>query len=202
MEAVDRDLVLRRGGRPPLHPALRHVSPDPGYVGAYPPGVRENGGQYTHGAVWSVFAWAALGRADRAGELFALINPVNHAVTPLQAERYRVEPYVVAADIYSVDPYVGRGGWTWYTGSSGWMFRAGLEAVLGVHLPVTTCGWHPACPRGGTARRSGFAIAPRSTSSSCRTRTKAGADDRRGGRRGDWRAPTGCRWGTTAPPVT
>ena len=90
-----------------------------------------------------------MGRPDRAGELFALINPVNHAVTPLQAERYRVEPYVVAADIYSVEPYVGRGGWTWYTGSSGWMFRAGLEAVLGVHLTGDHVRLTPACRRVG-----------------------------------------------------
>lgn len=135
MEAADRELVLQEEEVARLFtPPFETSSPDPGYVGAYPPGVRENGGQYTHAAVWSVFAWAALGRADRAGELFALINPVNHAVTPLQAERYRVEPYVVAADVYSVEPYVGRGGWTWYTGSSGWLFRAGLEAVLGVCL--------------------------------------------------------------------
>jgi cyclic beta-1,2-glucan synthetase len=135
MEAADRELVLQEEEVARLFtPPFETSSPDPGYVGAYPPGVRENGGQYTHAAVWSVFAWAALGRADRAGELFALINPVNHAVTPLQAERYRVEPYVVAADVYSVEPYVGRGGWTWYTGSSGWLFRAGLEAVLGVRL--------------------------------------------------------------------
>jgi cyclic beta-1,2-glucan synthetase len=135
MEAVDRELVLHEEEIARLFtPPFEASSPDPGYVGAYPPGVRENGGQYTHAAVWSVFAWAVLGRAGRAGDLFAMINPVNHSVTPLQAERYRVEPYVLAADVYSEEPYVGRGGWTWYTGSSGWLFRAGLEAVLGLHL--------------------------------------------------------------------
>lgn len=106
--------------------------PDPGYIRAYPPGVRENGGQYTHGAVWSIFAWAALGRDDRAGEAFQLINPVNHALDATAAEDYRVEPYVLAADVYSVGPFAGRGGWTWYTGSAGWLYRAGLEAILGL----------------------------------------------------------------------
>ena len=106
--------------------------PDPGYIRAYPPGVRENGGQYTHGAVWSILAWAALGRDDRAGEAFQLINPVNHALDAEAAEGYRVEPYVLAADVYSVEPYAGRGGWTWYTGSAGWLYRAGLEAILGL----------------------------------------------------------------------
>jgi cyclic beta-1,2-glucan synthetase len=135
MEAAERELVLADHEVVRLFtPPFETSSPDPGYIRSYPPGVRENGGQYTHAAVWSIFAWARLGRADRAGRLFALINPVNHSVTPLQAERYRVEPYVVAADVYSVEPYVGRGGWSWYTGSSGWLFRAGLEAVLGVHL--------------------------------------------------------------------
>ncbi len=118
--------------------------PDPGYIRAYPPGVRENGGQYTHGAIWSILAWAALGRDDRAGEAFQLINPVNHALDREAAERYRVEPYVLAADVYSVEPYAGRGGWTWYTGSSGWLYRAGLEAILGVqrkgeHLEIRCC---------------------------------------------------------------
>ncbi|HSN44470.1 MAG TPA: hypothetical protein VLR88_10505, partial [Propionibacteriaceae bacterium] len=113
-------------------PPFEVSEPDPGYVRSYPPGVRENGGQYTHGALWSVFAWAALGREDRAAALFAHLNPANHALTPEAVERYRVEPYVVAADVYSVEPHVGRGGWTWYTGSAGWMYRAGLEAILGI----------------------------------------------------------------------
>ena len=114
-------------------PPFDTSEPDPGYIRAYPPGVRENGGQYTHGAIWSVFAWAALGRRDRAAEVFALLNPVNHALTPRTADTYRVEPYVVAADIYGEPPLVGRGGWTWYTGSAGWLYRAGVEAILGLH---------------------------------------------------------------------
>ncbi len=105
---------------------------DPGYIKAYPPGIRENGGQYTHGVIWSIFAHAALGQNERAMEIFSIINPINHAKSMKAVQIYKVEPYVVAADVYSVAPYVGRGGWTWYTGSAGWLYRAGLEAILGV----------------------------------------------------------------------
>ena len=105
---------------------------DPGYIKAYPPGIRENGGQYTHGVIWSIFAHAMLGEHDRAERLFAMINPINHTKTAEDARKYRVEPYVMAADVYAVAPQIGRGGWTWYTGSAGWMYRAGLEAVLGI----------------------------------------------------------------------
>jgi cyclic beta-1,2-glucan synthetase len=98
------------------------------------PGVRENGGQYTHAALWTVLAHARLGNGDRAEALFRMINPINHALDPESVERYRVEPYVVAADVYSQDRHVGRGGWTWYTGSAGWMYRVGVEALLGVTL--------------------------------------------------------------------
>lgn len=105
---------------------------DPGYLRAYPPGVRENGGQYSHAAMWSVLAFAELGDADTAVELFSMLNPIRHALTPAAAERYKVEPYVVAADVYSVAPHVGRGGWTWYTGAAGWMARAGIEGILGI----------------------------------------------------------------------
>ncbi len=105
---------------------------EPGYVKAYPPGIRENGGQYTHGVLWSIFAHAKLGEADRAHQLFSMINPINHARTSAETALYRVEPYVMAADVYSVAPHKGRGGWTWYTGSAGWMYRAGLEAILGI----------------------------------------------------------------------
>jgi cyclic beta-1,2-glucan synthetase len=105
---------------------------DPGYIKGYPPGLRENGGQYSHAAMWAILAFAALGSGDEAGALFALLNPINHARTPAEAERYKVEPYVVAADVYSVAPHVGRGGWTWYTGSAAWMYRAGIEGILGL----------------------------------------------------------------------
>jgi cyclic beta-1,2-glucan synthetase len=113
-------------------PPFDKTEKDPGYIKAYPPGVRENGGQYTHGVIWSIFAHAELGQAERASELFGMINPINHARTEREAMSYRVEPYVMAADVYSVAPHVGRGGWTWYTGSAGWMYRAGLEAILGI----------------------------------------------------------------------
>jgi len=106
--------------------------------------VRENGGQYTHAAAWTVIAYANLGEGDKAFSLFSLINPINHADTRANMYRYKVEPYVAAADIYSKPPHVGRGGWTWYTGSAGWMYRAGIESILGLHrqgayLLLTPC---------------------------------------------------------------
>ena len=113
-------------------PPFDQSAQEPGYVKAYPAGIRENGGQYTHGVIWSIFAHARLGQTDRAHQLFSMINPINHARTPEEAALYRVEPYVMAADVYSVAPHKGRGGWTWYTGSAGWMYRAGLEAILGI----------------------------------------------------------------------
>jgi cyclic beta-1,2-glucan synthetase len=113
-------------------PPFDKSAQEPGYVKAYPPGIRENGGQYTHGVIWSIFSHAQLGEAERAHQLFSMINPINHARTPEEIALYRVEPYVMAADVYSVEPHKGRGGWTWYTGSAGWMYRAGLEAILGI----------------------------------------------------------------------
>lgn len=113
---------------PPFDKTLR----DPGYIKGYPPGIRENGGQYTHGALWAVWAFAQLGQGDRAESLFRMLNPIYHADTPRKSAQYKVEPYVVAADVYGVPPHTGRGGWTWYTGSSGWMYRVGLEAILGI----------------------------------------------------------------------
>jgi cyclic beta-1,2-glucan synthetase len=125
--------------------------PDPGYVGAYPPGIRENGGQYTHAACWSVIAWAKLGEGDKAAALFALLNPINRTTTSGGVRRYKVEPYAIAADIYAQPPHVGRGGWTWYTGSSGWLYRAGLEAILGLKLEGETLRIDP-CHAAGLAR--------------------------------------------------
>jgi cyclic beta-1,2-glucan synthetase len=109
--------------------------------------VRENGGQYTHAAVWSAIAFAMLGDGDRAGELFAMLNPINHARTGAAVQRYKVEPYVVAADVYAEPPHVGRGGWTWYTGSAGWMYRAGLESILGFRLRGAQLVIDPCIPR-------------------------------------------------------
>ena len=117
-----------------LTPPFDTMEPSPGYIRGYLPGVRENGGQYTHAALWNVLAFAQLGDGDRAAELFSLLNPVNHGRTAEEVARYRAEPYVVAADVYSVPPHTGRGGWTWYTGSAGWMYRVGIEAILGITL--------------------------------------------------------------------
>lgn len=119
---------------------------EPGYIKGYPPGVRENGGQYTHGAIWSVFAFSALGQGDRAGALFSMLNPITHANSPEKLARYKVEPYVACADVYSVAPHIGRGGWTWYTGSAAWLYRAGLEAILGFHLQGQTLQMTPCIP--------------------------------------------------------
>jgi cyclic beta-1,2-glucan synthetase len=115
-------------------PPFDKTTHDPGYIKGYPPGVRENGGQYTHAATWSVMAFAALGDGDKAAELFSLLNPISHSRTRADAYRYKVEPYVVCADIYSTAPHVGRGGWTWYTGSAGWLQRAGVESLLGLRF--------------------------------------------------------------------
>lgn len=109
---------------------------DPGYIKGYPSGLRENGGQYSHAAMWAILAQARLGDGDAAHALFALVNPINHAATPADAQRYKVEPYVIAADVYGTPPHEGRGGWTWYTGSAGWMQRAGIEGLVG----LTRCG--------------------------------------------------------------
>ena len=113
-------------------PPFDRTPHDPGYIKGYPPGLRENGGQYSHAAMWAIMAQAKRGDGDAAGALFALLNPINHALTPAEAHRYKVEPYVVAADIYSTAPHEGRGGWTWYTGSAAWMYRAGIEGLLGL----------------------------------------------------------------------
>lgn len=119
---------------------------DPGYIKGYPPGLRENGGQYTHAALWALLAYARQGDGDRAAGLFSLLNPINHARSPEEVERYRVEPYVVAADVYSVAPHVGRGGWTWYTGSAAWMYRAGIEGILGLQREGRCVAVSPCIP--------------------------------------------------------
>jgi cellobiose phosphorylase len=133
-----------------LDPPFDTSDLNPGYIKGYVPGVRENGGQYTHSAIWTVMARAALGNCDRAWELFSLINPVSHGATPAGIARYRVEPYVVAADVYGVEPHTGRGGWTWYTGSAGWMYRLIVESLLGLRLEVDTLFMSPCLPAGWT----------------------------------------------------
>ena len=117
MAAVERELIRPQDGLALLFaPPFDKTPLDPGYIKGYPPGIRENGGQYTHAALWSVMAFAALGEGDKAAQLFSLLNPINHARTRAGVLRYKVEPYVVAADVYARPRHVGRGGWTWYTG--------------------------------------------------------------------------------------
>jgi cyclic beta-1,2-glucan synthetase len=148
MELSDRHLVRRTDGIILLlTPPFDRMQPTPGYIQGYVPGVRENGGQYTHAALWTVLAFAGLGDGDRAAELFALLNPINHGRTIEEVERYRAEPYVVAADVYSRPPHTGRGGWTWYTGSAGWMYRVGTEATLGISLERGALRIDPCIPR-------------------------------------------------------
>jgi cyclic beta-1,2-glucan synthetase len=145
MESVEKRLV-RRDDRLMLlfSPPFDRTPLDPGYIKGYVPGIRENGGQYTHAAAWSVVAFAMLGEGDKAALLFNLLNPIHHASRRASIHRYKVEPYVVAADVYSEAPHVGRGGWTWYSGASGWLYRAGLEWILGFrkhgsHLRIDPC---------------------------------------------------------------
>ncbi|MGJ4859864.1 hypothetical protein ACN6KF_005910 [Labrys sp. La1] len=133
MAALKRHLIRREDGLALLFtPPFDTTSRDPGYIKGYPPGLRENGGQYSHAAMWAIMAFAKQGDGTAAADLFSLLNPINHARTPEEVERYKVEPYVIAADVYSVPPHVGRGGWTWYTGSAAWMYRAGVESILGI----------------------------------------------------------------------
>ncbi|CNF11672.1 cyclic beta-1%2C2-glucan synthase [Yersinia enterocolitica] len=147
MASLEHHLIRPNDGMALLFtPPFDKTSDDPGYIKGYPPGLRENGGQYSHAAMWVIFAFAELGEGDKACDLFALLNPINHGNTPAGVERYKVEPYVVAADVYSVAPHVGRGGWTWYTGSAGWMHRAGIEGILGIRREGKELVIHPCIP--------------------------------------------------------
>lgn len=147
MDAVDRLLVKRDSALIQLLDPPFDVSDlDPGYIKGYVPGVRENGGQYTHAAVWTVMAYARMGDCSRAWELLSLINPVNHGSNPERISTYRVEPYVVAADVYSVSPHTGRGGWTWYTGAASWMYRLIVEFLLGLRREVNALRFEPCLP--------------------------------------------------------
>jgi len=147
MDAVRAQLV-RRGIRVVLllSPPFDTSAQDPGYIRGYPPGVRENGGQYTHAAVWAVMAVARLGSGDEAMELFHMLNPINHSRTGADADRYRTEPYALAGDVYSHPAHPGRGGWTWYTGAAGWLYRTGLESLLGLRRQGATFAIDPCIP--------------------------------------------------------
>ena len=148
MQSVDQRLVRRDAKLIQLFDPPFDKSPlNPGYIKGYIPGVRENGGQYTHGAIWTVMAFAQMGETERAWELFNLLNPIHHGGTPEQIATYKVEPYVVAADVYAVAPHTGRGGWTWYTGSAGWMYRLLIETFLGVNLEGNQLIINPRLPK-------------------------------------------------------
>jgi cellobiose phosphorylase len=148
MEALDQHLVRREQGLVQLlDPPFDTSSLDPGYIKGYVPGVRENGGQYTHAAIWAAMAFAALGDSRRAWELAQLINPVNHARTAAEVAIYKSEPYVIAADVYAIAPHTGRGGWTWYTGSAGWMYRLLVESLLGLERVGTRLCFRPCLPQ-------------------------------------------------------
>jgi cyclic beta-1,2-glucan synthetase len=147
MEALDKHLVRRDHGLVQLlNPPFDKSDLDPGYIKGYVPGVRENGGQYTQAAIWAAMAFSSLGDKQRAWELFEIINPVNHAKSPETISAYKVEPYVIAADVYALSPHIGRGGWTWYTGSAGWMYRFIVESLLGLKLEVDRLRFAPCLP--------------------------------------------------------
>jgi cellobiose phosphorylase len=152
MQSVDQRLVRREAGLIQLFdPPFDKSALDPGYIKGYIPGVRENGGQYTHGAIWTAMAFALMGENDHAWELFSLLNPIHHGATPEQIDTYKVEPYVVAADVYAVAPHTGRGGWTWYTGSAGLMYRLLIETLLGVNLEGDQLRLTPRMPKSWTS---------------------------------------------------
>ncbi|HTL60005.1 MAG TPA: glucoamylase family protein [Nitrospira sp.] len=148
MAAVEQHLVNRQDGLILLlTPPFDRMSRDPGYIKGYVPGIRENGGQYTHAAVWAVLAFVAMGDGDKAGELFRMLNPIHRVSSRSKVQRYKVEPYVIAGDVYSAPPHVGCGGWTWYSGSAGWLYRAGVEWMLGFRLRGSTLSIDPCIPR-------------------------------------------------------
>jgi cellobiose phosphorylase len=148
MDQVDQRLVRHDQRLIQLFdPPFDKSALEPGYIKGYAPGVRENGGQYTHGAIWAVMAFAEMGETERAWELFSLLNPIHHAMDLTEIDRYKVEPYVVAADIYAVGSHTGRGGWTWYTGSAGWMYRLIVETLLGLQLESDRLRVSPRLPR-------------------------------------------------------
>ena len=145
MDAVDKHLIRYDEQIACLFtPPFDKTAQEPGYIKGYPPGLRENGGQYSHAAMWIILALAEMGDGDRAANLFSLLNPIKHSMTREKADHYKVEPFVVAADVYSVAPHAGRGGWTWYTGAAAWMFRAGMEGIMGLAQRGNTLRLAPA----------------------------------------------------------
>jgi cyclic beta-1,2-glucan synthetase len=147
MESVRAQLVRRDAQLVLLlTPPFDRMTHDPGYIKGYVPGVRENGGQYTHAAIWTVMALTQLGLGDEAMELFHMVNPINHMRSPDGLEQYRAEPYAVAADVYAHPMHLGRGGWTWYTGSAAWMYRTAIEGLVGLRRNGATFSVAPSIP--------------------------------------------------------
>jgi cyclic beta-1,2-glucan synthetase len=157
MQSLERRLIRRDAGIILLlDPPFDSSHQEPGYIKGYVPGVRENGGQYTHAAIWAVMAYAAAGDSGRAWELTQLINPLNHSSSPEQVATYRVEPYVAAADVYGASPHTGRGGWTWYTGSASWLYRLMTESLLGLNREVERLRIRPCLPQGWSSIRINY----------------------------------------------
>ena len=188
MEAVRAHLVRRDAQLVLLlTPPFDRMTHDPGYIKGYLPGVRENGGQYTHAALWTIIALARLQLGDEAMELFHMINPINHTRLPETLERYRAEPYVVAADVYAHPAHLGRGGWSWYTGSAGWMYQTAIEGLLGLRRGTASSAWIRRSPGCGRGTRSTGAWARPAISSRFSTRNIRAAACAR-------RSSTACRW--------
>ncbi|MBF0243360.1 MAG: hypothetical protein HQK64_12915, partial [Desulfamplus sp.] len=147
MDSLDKYLMRRDDSLIQLlDPPFDKSALNPGYIKGYVPGVRENGGQYTHAAIWAAMAFAQLGDRSRAWEILSMINPVNHGNSADGIKRYKVEPYVMAADVYAVLPHTGMGGWTWYTGSASWMYRLIVESLLGLRLEANRLSFEPCLP--------------------------------------------------------
>jgi cellobiose phosphorylase len=147
MQSLEHRLIRPKSGLILLlDPPFDKSDQEPGYIKGYVPGIRENGGQYTHAAIWAVMAFAGLGNGEKVKKLLSMINPINHGSTGKKIGVYKVEPYVMSADIYGIDPHVGRGGWTWYTGSAAWMYRLIIESVLGLDLKVNKLSFKPCLP--------------------------------------------------------
>lgn len=148
MESLENHLVDKENGLIKLlDPPFEKGKLEPGYIKAYVPGTRENGGQYTHGAIWGIISECILGFGDKALEMYRMINPIEHARTKEAANKYKVEPYVIAADIYGMQNLAGRGGWTWYTGSSSWYYIAGIEYILGLKISGNKLKLQPCIPK-------------------------------------------------------
>ena len=147
MQSLENHLIDKENGIIKLFdPLIDKSSLEPGYIKSYIPGTRENGGQYTHGAIWAIIAESILGFGDKAGELYRMINPIEHSRTKEAVAKYKVEPYIVCADIYGQKNLSGRGGWTWYTGSSSWMYEAGIKYILGIQIEENVLKINPCIP--------------------------------------------------------